>query len=283
VNINELNSIFFKKSEVPAIMGIINLDENSFYKESIAHSIDQCLFKIENMLHQGMDILDLGAFSSRPGAEVPEYNEERALLFPFIKAIVKHYPELIISLDTMRAEIAKEAIEYGVEIINDISAASFDPSLPEVVANSNKILIAMHMRGQPTTMMNPENVHYTNIITELIEYFSVKLNTFKDLGLNKIIVDPGFGFSKKTDSNYEILNKLEILQILNKPILIGISRKSMIWKTLNATPQTSLIGTLIAEYHAILQGCQLLRVHDIKETKEMLTIYKCINSTQVYN
>ncbi len=254
-------------------MGILNLDQESFYSPSISKDINSCLRQIEKMLLDGMDILDLGAFSSRPGSKIPPLESERKLLMPFIKSITNQFPDLILSIDTMRSSIAQEAIENGAAIINDISSGKFDPLLPEIVARQNKIYIAMHMRGLPDNMMNHSNTQYDDAIKDMLVFFKERLIEFKKIGLQKVIIDPGFGFSKNLETNYEVLKNLGILQILNKPVLVGISRKSMIWKTLNSSPDDALIGTLIAEFYAILQGCQILRVHDIKQTKEMLSIF----------
>ncbi|MGB4969203.1 MAG: dihydropteroate synthase [Saprospiraceae bacterium] len=258
-------------------MGILNLDPDSFYKESIVTTIHMALKKVETMLNDGLDILDIGAFTSRPGTEIPDYQQERQLLMPFLNAIRNEFEGLAISVDTMNSLIAQESIEFGADIINDISGGIFDPKLPELVKDADKIYIAMHMRGIPKTMQSTENTSYQDVVTDLIKYFSKTIEHLKRIGLHKVIIDPGFGFSKKTTDNFLILKNLECFQILSKPILVGISRKSMIYKNLNLSPETALIGSVVAEFYAVLKGCSIVRVHDVKETKQMLSIYKMIH------
>jgi dihydropteroate synthase len=257
-------------------MGILNLDSESFYKPSITSNLNDALNRVERMIYDGMDLLDIGAFSSRPGMKIPSYEDERIRLFPLLPEIQKSFPDLIISVDTMRADIAKEAIESGVDIINDISSGNFDANLPELVGRNNKIYIAMHMKGLPENMMSAEHTAYEDVIHEIIVYFSEKLKQFYDVGLYKVIIDPGFGFSKNRNHSYTLLKNLNMLEILDCPILAGISRKSMIWKTLNINAEDSLVATKIAEFYATLKGCNIVRVHDIKETRQMLDIYHAI-------
>ncbi len=277
MKVSELNNLFYQRPDTSYIMGILNLDPESFFKNSIVTKPEEALHRVERMIEDGMDILDIGAFSSRPGMKIPSYEEERRRIMPILKAIGKSFQNLIISVDTMRADIAREAIESGVEIINDISAGNFDSQLPKVVGENKKVYIAMHMKGLPENMMNSENTNYANVLNEIVSFFSEKIKCFHEAGLNKIIIDPGFGFSKTIADNYSILNKLNLLEILDKPILIGLSRKSMIWKTINQNSNDALIGSLVAEFYAVLKGCNIVRVHDVKETKEMLTIFKAIN------
>lgn len=277
MNDSELNSLFYQRPDSAYIMGILNLDSASFFKNSIVSNIEEALPRVQRMIDDGMDILDLGGFSSRPGMKIPSYEEERSRIMPILKAIRNSFQELLISVDTMRADIASEAIQSGVEIINDISAGNFDSLLPKVVGDNKKVYIAMHMKGLPENMMNSENTNYANVLHDIITFFSEKIKRFHETGLTKIIIDPGFGFSKSITDNYSILNKLNVLEILDKPILVGISRKSMIWKTINTSNNEALIGTLVAEFYAVLKGCNIVRVHDVKETKEMLNIFKAIN------
>ncbi len=262
-------------------MGILNIDPESFYKHSIVTTIDQACKKTGQMIDQGMDILDVGGFSSRPGMKIPSYEEERNRVMPILSALHTQFPDLIISLDTMRTDIASEAFDSGVEIINDISAGHFDSRLPNLVAKNNKTYIAMHMKGLPENMMNSENTRYDHLMMDILQYFSERLKLFKDIGLSKVIIDPGFGFGKTLIDNYKILKNLEVFEILDKPILVGLSRKAMIWKTTKTNPDQALIGTLIAEFYAALKGCHMIRVHDVGETREMLTILQTINNDGV--
>lgn len=259
-------------------MGILNLDPNSFYKPSVSSSKKEALERIETMLIEGMDILDIGAFSSRPGTKIPSLEEEKTRLMPYIETISKNFPELIISVDTMRAEIAEEVFDYGVELINDISGGTFDPRLPQILSDHNKIYIAMHMRGLPENMMHNTNTHYLNLLQEIIQYFVEKLDKFKQLGLNNVILDPGFGFSKSLTDNFKLLHQMQCLKLLDKPLLIGLSRKSMIWKTLSGNESDALYGTLAAELISLFNGANILRVHDIKATRDIIKIYETIQN-----
>lgn len=278
----ELNNVFCQHSGLPWIMGILNLDSESFYKSSIALQEEEALNKVQQMITDGMAILDVGAFSSKPGMKIPDYSIERNRLIPILKTIHSNFPGLIISVDTMRSEIAKEVFDLGVDIINDISAGNFDPELPKLVGINKKVFIAMHMKGLPENMMHSENLHYENIMNDLIKYFAEKINLFQSFGLHKVIVDPGFGFGKTKQDNFTILRNLNLLEILGKPILAGLSRKSMIWKSINADIENALIGTISAEFYAVLNGCRILRVHDVKETNEMLKIYQQIQRIPVH-
>jgi dihydropteroate synthase len=284
LKLNDLKGLWEFERKRPFIMGILNLDSESFYKESIVTSIDQGLHRVNQMLEDGMDILDIGGFSSRPGSIIPDFETERTRLIPYLKAICKRFPDLVISIDTMRSEIAKESIDIGAEIINDISASEFDSAMPKIMAESGKIYIAMHMKGMPENMMHPSNTTYDNVITELIGYFSKKIADLNKQGVKNIIIDPGFGFSKTLNHNYYLLSNLHLLGILETPVLAGVSRKSMIWKALDTKINDSLVGSLVAGFYAMLKGCKILRVHDIRETVYMLAIYNALqNSSEEYS
>lgn len=276
---NDIEQIFSSGSR-PLIMGILNLDPESFYAESIAHSEFQALKMVELKLEAGMDILDLGAFSSRPGAKIPNETIESQLIMPNLKAIRTAFPNLPISIDTMRATIAKNCLDLGADIINDISGGIFDEELPLLVAQRKAVYIAMHMNGIPENMQSTNNTNYNNVVEDLLRYFQHRVSMFKSIGLHKLILDPGFGFSKKLQDNYRLLRHLELFNIFEKPILVGVSRKSMIWKVTNSSASDSLVGSIVAGFYAILNGCSILRVHDVKETADMLQIYNAINQSE---
>lgn len=278
MNNKDLYSIFSSTSDAPLIMGILNLDPQSFYKASICNSPDEALHHVEKMLKDGMDILDIGSFSSRPGMDIPSLEEEKMRLMPFLKIIRSEFKSMPISIDTMRSEIADEAIDMGADIINDISGGNFDSNLPLLMVKTDKIYIAMHMRELPKTMQSKENTMYGNPVVEIIQYFSQKLQEFKEIGLHKVIIDPGFGFSKTLGDNYRLLRNLETFKILSKPILVGISRKSMISKCTGTDTVSSLAGTLAAEFFALQKGCNILRVHDVFETAQIISVNKALQS-----
>lgn len=253
----------------PKVMGIVNVTPDSFYIGS--RMTDSTLLShVEKMLNEGMTIVDIGGYSSRPGAINISIQEEIERVVPAIKAIKKTFPELIISLDTFRSEVAEQGILAGADIINDISGFSIDPRMVSVVAKYNVPYILMHMRGTPETMQSLTN--YDSIFNEMIAYFSEKIKILQNAGVNDIIIDPGFGFSKTIDQNYFLLDHLDDFLILNKPILAGLSRKSMIYKRMNTTPEDekTLDGTIALNKIALKKGASVLRVHDVKEAVELI-------------
>ena len=256
--------------EKPVVMGIINLTPDSFYKDSRAESLKAIIDKAGQMLEEGATFLDIGAFSTRPGAQQVSAEEELARLLPAIEAIVKHFPMAHISVDTFRANIASKAIEAGVSLINDITAGS-DPAMFNLLKEVQVPYIIMHMRGPVTQMM--ENVEYDNLLLEIQQYFQKKLSRLRELDIKDIIIDPGFGFSKTLDQNYEILKNLAYFEALDAPLLVGVSRKSMIYNLLQTTPEEALNGTSVANFVALEKGARILRVHDVKEAVETIKIY----------
>ncbi len=252
----------------PLVMGIVNITPDSFYSESRINSTTEVLKKVEQMQNEGAVIVDIGGYSSRPGAKNITPEEEINRISPVIHAIKSEFPEIIVSLDTFRSTVARIGIENGADIINDISGFEIDPKIIDVVAENNVPYILMHMRGTPETMQSMTN--YSNIFTEMMQYFSTKINFLKDRGVKDIIIDPGFGFSKTIEQNYDILNHLEHFQLLNHPMLIGLSRKSMIYKKLNIKPEDSLPETIRLNKIALDKGANILRVHDVKEAVELV-------------
>lgn len=253
----------------PKVMGIVNVTPDSFYSESRT-SLGNMLSIIEEMLNEGMQIVDIGGYSSRPGAANIDVKEELNRVISAISSIRKAFPELLISLDTFRSEVAEKGILAGADIINDISGFSIDPNLVDVVAKYNVPYILMHMRGTPETMQSMTD--YECIFNDMILYFSEKIEILKKAGVNDIIIDPGFGFSKTIDQNYYLLEHLDDFLILDKPILAGLSRKSMIYRRLNTTPEDELTldGTIALNKIALQKGASILRVHDVKEAVELI-------------
>jgi dihydropteroate synthase len=255
---------------LPKIMGIINLTSDSFYENSRIADKQSLLKTVELMLAEGADFIDLGGFSTRPGAVEISPEAEINQVVPAIAAIKKEFPDCILSLDTFRGKLAEAGIEQGADIINDISGWQFDASLIDVVAKYKTPYILMHAGNSFETMHQPTKSE--SVFNELIRYFSEKIIQLKERGIYDVIVDPGFGFSKSIEQNYELFNKLALFTILERPILVGLSRKSMIYKKLNTTPEDALNGTMILNTQALHYGASILRVHDVKEAKQIVQL-----------
>ena len=256
----------------PKIMGILNITPNSFYDGGKYSSKNNAILQVEKMLKEGATFIDIGAYSSKPNAEFVSEEEELIRIIPIVKYILKEFPETLLSIDTFRSSVAQECINNGAALINDISAGSLDEKMMEVIASNNIPYIMMHLRGTPQTMQSQTN--YEHLINEILTYFSDKISKARSLGISDIIIDPGFGFAKTTDQNYELLSNLELFKILELPILAGVSRKSMIYKTLNINPEEALNGTTILNTIAVTKGATILRVHDVKEAIECVKLYK---------
>ncbi len=254
----------------PFVMGIINVTPDSFYDGGKNNSIEAAINQARKHLKEGAIVIDIGGYSSRPGAEEVTEEEELNRTIPVIEAVLIAFPDIIISIDTFRSNVAKKAIEAGAAIINDISAGDLDDNMFSVVAEKQVPYILMHMQGTPEIMQ--KNPNYKNIIQEIAYYFSEKINALRKKGVNDIIIDPGFGFGKTLEHNYEILGKLNNFQLLNVPVLAGISRKSMIYKLLKVSPQESLNGTIAGNIIALRNGANVLRVHDVKEAAECIRL-----------
>lgn len=258
----------------PKVMGILNITPDSFYDGGKNDSDQVIIDKVQKMLSDGATFIDIGAYSSKPNAAFVSEEEELRRIIPIIEMLVKIFPEILISVDTFRSEVAKASIEAGAGIINDIAAGNLDDKMMETVAKYNVPYIMMHMKGDPKTMQSLTN--YEDIIKEILFYFSEKVNEARSLGINDIIIDPGFGFAKTLEQNFEVMNKLELFQILDLPLLSGISRKSMIYKTLGTTPQESLNGTTFLNTVSLMKGAKILRVHDVKEAVECVALFEAI-------
>ncbi|WP_281337489.1 dihydropteroate synthase [Flavobacterium eburneipallidum] len=260
----------------PKVMGILNLTPNSFFDGGKYKSDEEILLKVEKMLTDGATFIDIGAYSSKPNAEFVSEAEELQRILPIIQLILKHFPEIILSIDTFRSEVVKACIQNGAAIINDISAGNLDDKMLETIAKYNVPYIMMHMRGTPQTMQTFTN--YENIVKEILFYFSEKIAQARSLGINDLIVDPGFGFAKTLEQNYEVLQKMELFQMLELPLLAGVSRKSMIYKTLESSADEALNGTTVLNTIALTKGVKILRVHDVKEAVECVRLFDKMNA-----
>ena len=256
---------------IPHVMGILNVTPDSFYQGSRVTTESAILSHAEKMLTEGATFLDIGGYSSRPGAEDVSEKDELQRTVEAVKLISKKFPEAIISVDTFRSEVAKQSVLEGASIINDISAGELDEKMFATVAELNVPYIIMHMRGTPQTMKTL--TAYDNILKEIIDYFHQKIYQLESAGVRDILVDPGFGFAKTIDQNFQLLNSLEYFKICGKPILTGLSRKSMIWKTLDTNPENALNATTALNMMALLKGSDILRVHDVKEAMEVIKMY----------
>lgn len=259
----------------PKVMGILNITPNSFFDGGMYKDESEILLRVEKMISEGANFIDIGAYSSKPSAAFVSEQEEIERIVPIVNLVLKHFPETILSIDTFRAAVAKTCIESGAAIINDISAGLLDNKMLETVAQYKVPYIMMHMRGTPQTMQTL--TQYEVIIKEMLFYFSERIAAARALGINDLIVDPGFGFAKTLEQNFEVFQKLTLFNMLELPILIGISRKSMIYKTLNTSAEEALNGTTVLNTLALTKGAKILRVHDVKEAVECISLYNTIN------
>lgn len=256
----------------PAVMGIINVTPDSFYSPSRKQNLQEWVDSAGQMLEDGASILDLGAASSRPGSDQPSGEEELNRLLPALVALKKHFPEAIISIDTFRADVARSALDLGANIINDISAGNFDSEILNVCAQFSAPYVLMHMQGIPLNMqLNPE---YNHVIEEVFDFISSKILQCKSAGVHDIWIDPGFGFGKTLEHNYALLKQLEVFKIHKRPIVVGISRKGMVYRLLQIQPEESISATSALHLQALMKGADILRVHDVKEAVQMVRLYK---------
>jgi dihydropteroate synthase len=257
----------------PKVMGILNLTPDSFFEGSrVPTDKTSVLAEAEKKINEGADFLDLGGYSTRPGAEHISIDEEINRVIPAILEIKKSFPDTLISIDTFRSEVAKAGIDAGADLVNYISAGNLDPQMLPLIGQLGVPYIAMHMRGTPQTMQN-ETV-YSDLISEVLTYFGDKVEQFAKFGIKDVIIDPGFGFAKTSAQNFELLRHLSSLKGLGFPILAGISRKSMIYKTLDISANEALNGTTALNMYALLQGAAILRVHDVKQAKETIKLFE---------
>ena len=261
----------------PKVMGVINLTPDSFYDGGKLTSEKEILLQANKMLQEGATFLDLGAYSSRPGAQFVSEKEEIHRLLPVIKILLNEFPETLLSIDTFRSNVAKQAVKAGACMVNDISAGKLDPKMFETIGDLQIPYIMMHMRGTAQTMKSL--TEYQNITKEVLFYFSKRIAAARAHNINDIIVDPGFGFAKNTDQNFELLNHLELFETLELPVLVGVSRKSMVYKTLDISAKQALNGTTALHMVALQKGARILRVHDVKPAKECITLFKQLNTS----
>ena len=258
--------------EKPLVMGILNITKDSFYAGSRLKNMEAVKDKTTQLLNEGADIIDIGAQSTRPGSTRITADEELEKLLPAIEMLTDLFPEIIISMDTYHAKVAEETVKAGASMVNDISAGEMDKNMLKTVASLNVPYICMHMKGVPETMQ--QQAYYEDVTKEVLDYFIKKTNECKLAGINDVIIDPGFGFAKNISQNLLLLKNLSVLKILERPILAGLSRKSTVYKTLKISAEDSLNGTTVLNTLALQNGASILRVHDVKEAKEVIKLFE---------
>ncbi len=259
----------------PIVMGIINVTPDSFYANSRTTTVTDVLRQAEKMLADGATILDIGGMSTRPGSIKISEDDELIRVLPCVIALTNEFPEAFLSIDTYQSNVAKACVDAGVHLINDISGGSLDENMLQTVANCKVTYVCMHMKGSPQNMQ--QLAAYEHVTKEVLDYFIRKLHDCKEAGIHDVIIDPGFGFAKTIEHNFKLLRELEIFKILQKPLLIGISRKATIYKTLNITSDEALNGTTVLNTIAINKGANILRVHDVKEAMEVIKLSAHLN------
>lgn len=256
--------------ETPKVMGILNVTPDSFYDGGRRKNLSEALHHAEQMLKEGATFIDVGAYSSRPGADDISEEEELSRMLPVVESLIKNFPEVLISVDSFRSKVAKAAVEAGAAMINDISAGNLDPEMIKTAGELQVPYIMMHMQGNPQNMKDLND--YEDLAEDVLFYFSKKISEARDYGINDLIIDPGFGFSKNIPQNFELLRKLELFKNLNLPILSGLSRKSLIYKTFKTGPEEALNGTTVLNTISLMKGADILRVHDVKEAMECVKL-----------
>jgi dihydropteroate synthase len=262
----------------PKVMGVLNLTPDSFYDGGKYKGEKSILTRTEQMLAEGATFIDIGAYSSRPGADDISVDEELKRITPVVSLLVEKFPDIILSVDTFRSQVAEKCIEYGAAIINDISAGILDPLMMETVARLKVPYIMMHMQGTPQTMKDLNN--YDDLVEDICFYFSEKIAAARALGIHDLIIDPGFGFAKNIAQNYELLQKFSLFQTFEVPLLAGLSRKSMIYKVLGTSPDKALNGTTALNMVALEKGANILRVHDVKEAVECVALFEKLSAQE---
>ncbi len=255
----------------PVIMGILNLTKDSFYDGGVHNERSAALKQVGKMIEEGADIIDIGAFSSRPGAQMVSPEEQLEILVPVVEAVKKQFPNQILSIDTWSSKVVHELAKLCPFIVNDISGFQYDKNIIAETAKAKLPYVLMHILGKPENMTN--NAEYDDVCFEVLTYLAEKTHFLKSEGLKDIIIDPGFGFAKTRAHNFELLSKLDLFKVLDLPVMVGLSRKSMIYKTLGLTPNEALNGTTALHMTALMNGAKILRVHDVKEASETLTLW----------
>lgn len=263
--------------EQPLVMGIINATPDSFYKGDLNAGLQKIAEKAGKMIMEGADIIDIGGQSTRPGSIRISASEEIQRVIPVIDSIVANYPQIILSIDTYYSQVAKAAIKAGASIVNDISAGSLDPEMINCVSSLNVPYICMHMKGTPENMQN--NPTYEDLVKEVLDFFINKIDQCKRAGIKDLVIDPGFGFGKTIHQNFILLKQLSVFKILDQPILVGLSRKSMVYKTLGIDVSEALNGSTVLNTIALQKGASILRVHDVKEAKEAITVFTAFDKS----
>jgi len=256
-------------------MGVLNLTPDSFYDGGKYKNEQEALKHVEQMLNEGATFIDIGAYSSRPNAKDISEKEELERILPLLHSMLRAFPEALISVDTFRSKVAKQCVEAGATMVNDISAGKLDKNMLQTIANLHVPYIMMHMRGTPQTMQ--QQTDYQNLTKEILFYFSERIAAARSLGIIDVIIDPGFGFAKTSEQNFELINKLELFNLLDKPLLVGVSRKSMVYKALGTTPAEALNGTTVLNTVALQKGASILRVHDVKEAMECIKLVESLS------
>ena len=260
----------------PVVMSILNTTPDSFFDGGKYNSIEKALKKVEKDLNQGATIIDIGGYSTKPGGNNVTIDEEIRRTIPYIEKIVDTFPDINISIDTFRGKVAALALDAGAGMINDVSAWNIDKEMFETIKKYNVPYVLMHMKGEPKNMQ--DNPRYENVTKEVIKFLSNKINKLNSNGINDVVIDPGFGFGKTNSDNYKLLKNMEFLKVLKAPILAGISRKSMIYKTLKINKLESINGTTALNMFALSKGAKILRVHDVKQAMECIYLSEQINS-----
>ena len=260
----------------PVIMGILNTTPDSFYGKSRVNSEQQAIDEAGSMLQAGASMIDIGGQSTRPGSERVSFSEELDRVAPVVRAVRKSFPEAWLSVDTYYSSVALACIGLGIDMINDIAAGDNDPKMFRTVFDNEVAYVAMHKKGSPETMQ--DNPHYDDLMGEILAYFNGKKEEYKKANFANWVIDPGFGFGKTLEHNFQLLNQLQKFRQFNKPLMVGISRKGMIWKTLNGSPESALNGTTALHMAALDRGANILRVHDVKEAKECIDLFLALKA-----
>lgn len=259
----------------PLVMGIINATPDSFYEPSRFWGVDEILAQAEKMIREQVDIIDIGGQSTRPGSKPVSEQEELKRVLPGIEALNKRFPNVIMSIDTYYSAVAKAAVQSGASIVNDISAGAMDDGMIPTVVKLKVPYVAMHMKGTPETMQQQAN--YEDVTREVLDFFIRKKSECNKAGIHDIVIDPGFGFAKSTDHNFQLLKNLPVFKMLDSPIMIGISRKSSVYKTLGVSREDALNGTTVLNTIALMSGANILRVHDVKQAREAVELFSVVN------
>jgi dihydropteroate synthase len=260
----------------PVVMGILNVTPDSFYDGGRYQQLDQALFRAAQMLSDGAWCIDIGGMSSRPGAEILEPDTEWKRVGPVIEAVARHFPEALISIDTVHGTVARRAVDAGAALINDVSAGRIDPDILDAAAALRVPYVLMHMQGKPESMQ--ENPRYENIVLDILDFFIRELGRLRALGIEDIILDPGFGFGKTLQDNYRLLGALQVFKVTGLPLMVGLSRKSMVFKALGTGPEDALNGTTALHFAALQQGARILRAHDVRAAAETIKLWQLLEN-----